>query len=108
MPAVLSTLRKLLMKVMMRSILFLFIVFILRIATMNAQDYRATILGTVTDPSGAAVPGAQLLVTNTDTGIVSKAVSNNDGPSQFHHLCLERTPCKCRRMGSTLEYVPNV
>ena len=41
----------------------------------NSGDIR----GTVTDSSGAVVPGANVTVTNTDTGVVSKYVTNNDG-----------------------------
>lgn len=42
-----------------------------------AQD--ATIVGTVTDPSGSVVPNANITVTNTDTGIARTLASNADG-----------------------------
>ncbi len=38
---------------------------------------QATIVGTVTDPSGAVVPNVQIVLTNTDTG-VSKTIPTND------------------------------
>jgi hypothetical protein len=38
-----------------------------------------TITGTLTDPSGAVVPGAEVLVKNTDTGIERKTASNEAG-----------------------------
>ena len=41
----------------------------------NSGDIR----GTVTDSSGALVPGATVTVTNNDTGVISRFVSNNDG-----------------------------
>ena len=41
----------------------------------NSGDIR----GTVTDSSGAVVPGANVTVTNTDTGVVNRYVTNNDG-----------------------------
>ncbi len=41
----------------------------------NSGDIR----GTVTDTSGAVVPGTNVTVTDTDTGVVSKYVTNNDG-----------------------------
>jgi hypothetical protein len=39
----------------------------------------ATIVGTVTDASGAVVPGAQITVVSGETGFVRKLVSNQDG-----------------------------
>ena len=44
-----------------------------------AQDFRATLTGTVTDPSGAAVPNASIKATNTATNIVKDTKSNNNG-----------------------------
>jgi Carboxypeptidase regulatory-like domain len=41
----------------------------------NSGDIR----GTVVDASGAVLPGANVTVTNTDTGVVTKYVSNADG-----------------------------
>jgi len=42
-----------------------------------AQD--ATIVGTVTDPSGAAVPNATITITRTDTGMTRELTTNADG-----------------------------
>lgn len=44
----------------------------------SAQLTRATISGTVTDPSGAAVPGASVTVSNQNTGLTR---STTTGPS---------------------------
>jgi len=44
-----------------------------------AQTFRGTILGTVTDSSGAAVPGAALTIKNLDTGLTRNVVTSNDG-----------------------------
>jgi carboxypeptidase family protein len=41
----------------------------------NSGDIR----GTVTDTSGAVVPGVNVTVTDTDTGVINKYVTNNDG-----------------------------
>ncbi|MGD0499150.1 MAG: carboxypeptidase-like regulatory domain-containing protein, partial [Bryobacteraceae bacterium] len=43
------------------------------------QEYRGTITGRVLDPSGAAVPGAHVNVTNTETNTHVTADSNTDG-----------------------------
>ena len=40
---------------------------------------EATILGTVTDPTGAVVPNASIAITNTDTGQVRQISSNEAG-----------------------------
>jgi len=46
-------------------------------AAAFAQE--ATIVGTVTDPTGAAVPNAAVTITRADTGQVRHFASNNDG-----------------------------
>jgi hypothetical protein len=45
----------------------------------NAQTFRGTILGTVTDTSGAAVSGATVSVKNTGTGLLRTVTSDDDG-----------------------------
>src|SRR5271165_3474143 len=54
-------------------------------ATAWAQD-TASITGTITDPSGAAVPNAQVVVTNTEHGINRTSVSNGSGDFLFASL----------------------
>ncbi|MBS1852762.1 MAG: TonB-dependent receptor [Acidobacteria bacterium] len=48
-------------------------------AVLSAQANRATITGTVTDAAGAVVPDADVTVTNLDTNVSVKTVSNGDG-----------------------------
>src|SRR5215472_9870676 len=49
-------------------------------------QYRTSIQGVVFDPSGAAVPGATLTLTNTVTGEKQVRVTNDDGLYNFNAL----------------------
>ena len=51
-----------------------------------AQTTNATLGGTVADPSGAFIPGVTVTATNTATGIVNTAVTNESGVYQFASL----------------------
>src|SRR5580692_6510408 len=42
-----------------------------------AQEVTGTILGTVTDGSGAVVPGAKVTITNMDRGAIERVVTTN-------------------------------
>lgn len=44
-----------------------------------AQEFRATIVGRVTDPSGAAIIGAQVRATNVETNLSTRAVTGATG-----------------------------
>lgn len=44
-----------------------------------AQEFRGTISGTVTDPSGAVVPGASIEVVETQTGTTNKTTTDKAG-----------------------------
>jgi hypothetical protein len=48
-------------------------------STVAAQTHRASIRGTVTDPNGAVIPGAQVHLTNIATGDSRVAVSGAEG-----------------------------
>src|ERR1700741_4547756 len=45
----------------------------------SAQTFRGTILGTVTDSSGAAIPGAAIAVKNVNTGLSRTVSTSEDG-----------------------------
>src|SRR6266571_341552 len=51
-----------------------------------SQTNNATLGGTVSDASGALIPGATITAKNTGTGIVSTALSNEAGAYQFASL----------------------
>jgi len=44
-----------------------------------AQEFRATLVGRVMDPSNAAVPGAAILLTQRDTNVQHRAVTTETG-----------------------------
>jgi Carboxypeptidase regulatory-like domain/TonB-dependent Receptor Plug Domain len=58
----------------------MFLVFILlAAASLSAQTFRGTILGTVNDPSGAVIAGAKVTVKNTGTGLERSTETSADG-----------------------------
>src|SRR5579864_7075 len=63
------------------------------------DNLYASIRGTVTDPSGAVVPGAQLTATNVATGISYKATSSNDGLFAFLQLPIGDYSVKVEKSG---------
>src|SRR5215813_14298814 len=52
---------------------------VVAVASLAAQTFRGTILGTVTDPTGAVVAGAQVKVRNSSTGLERQTVTGSDG-----------------------------
>jgi hypothetical protein len=55
-------------------------------ATLEAQSFFGAIVGAVTDPSEAAVPGAVVTLTNTGTGETKTAATDAAGNYQFLNL----------------------
>ena len=47
-------------------------------ATASAQNITGSIVGTVTDPSGAVVSKATVTITNTDTNVVARTVTTDE------------------------------
>ena len=58
-----------------------------------AQVDEGSISGTVQDPSGAVVPGAQVTLLNTDQGITLKTTTNSPASTPFRRSESETTPC---------------
>jgi hypothetical protein len=59
---------------------------VLLIPSTFSQTTNATLGGTVSDASGALIPGVSVTATNTATGIVTTVVSNEAGAYQFASL----------------------
>src|SRR5713226_8102637 len=57
-------------------------------AATSAQTFRGAINGTVTDPSGAVVPNAQVKATETATSIDHNTVTTGDGQFAFQDIPL--------------------
>ncbi|HEX8072335.1 MAG TPA: carboxypeptidase-like regulatory domain-containing protein [Pyrinomonadaceae bacterium] len=49
----------------------------------GAQEFRGSIAGKVTDPAGAAVPGATVTIKNADTNAETSGTSNEEGAFNF-------------------------
>src|SRR5437870_8857850 len=72
----------------MRQRVFAGLVFLLLVLSTHifAQTSNATLGGTVSDASGALIPGVTITATNTGTGIVTTLISNESGAYQFASL----------------------
>lgn len=52
-------------------------------ATANAQEFRGSLTGNVTDPNGAALPGVTVEIKNVETNVAATATTNEDGGYSF-------------------------
>ena len=59
---------------------------LLATVSLSAQTFRGTILGTVTDPTGAVVAGAKVTVKNTGTGLERSTETSADGSYSLPEL----------------------
>ncbi|HEX8924166.1 MAG TPA: carboxypeptidase regulatory-like domain-containing protein [Terriglobales bacterium] len=71
-----------------RSLIAVFVFLFTVCCCLSAQTFRGSIQGTVTDPTGAAVPGAQVKVFSTATGLSRSTTSNDAGEYFFTELPL--------------------
>src|ERR1700691_858157 len=60
---------------------------------------RAAIVGTVTDSTGAVLPGADVVITNSDTGISRKLVANRTGDFNAPDLNIGTYSIDCKAAG---------
>jgi len=54
--------------------------------SLHAQEARGTIVGRVTDPTGAAIPGATVTVTSKAMGTKQVITTNESGAYQAPYL----------------------
>jgi Carboxypeptidase regulatory-like domain/TonB dependent receptor len=69
-------------------LLFLALAGVLFASSPLLAQFHSTIEGTVTDSTGAAVLGAQVALTNQDTGVSQTSISNGTGAFHFPSLGL--------------------
>src|SRR5437764_15058117 len=71
----------------LRTIQFAVLALLLAIPlAVSGQVTTATIVGTVTDPGGAIVPGAQVTARNADTGLNRTVASNDEGSYRIEFM----------------------
>src|SRR5260370_5630383 len=63
----------------LRTVVVTLLLFFVSIAPVAAQEAGGTIVGTVTDPTGAAVGSANVTIKNVATGVVRNSTTNADG-----------------------------
>lgn len=51
-----------------------------------AQEFRGSIIGSVVDPNGASIPGAKVVVKNTETNVSTTVTTNDEGAYTFTAL----------------------
>src|ERR1700745_2718137 len=72
----------------MKQLLVAVLLVLLFAMSANAQTFRGAINGTVTDPSGAAVPGATVKATEIATNIDHTTVTSGEGQLSFQDVPL--------------------
>ena len=77
------------------------------IASAHAQ-FRASIQGTVTDTTGAAIPNASLTLTDTDTGRVQSGTSNASGTFNFSSLAPDHYSLSASAAGFRQQLIQNL
>jgi hypothetical protein len=77
----------------------LFAIVLLFSATHVFADVTASISGTVTDPSGAAVEGATVTATNVGTQVAAEQTTNGQGFYSFQSLPLGKYTIEVRKFG---------
>ena len=80
-----------------RSVLVLSCILLFFTFLANAQ--QATIVGTVTDPSGASLPNVNITITSAESGVVKKAQTNDAGQYVLPELNIGHYSVKAEATG---------
>ena len=81
-------------------------VVVLCAAAASAQTVTGTITGTISDPSGAVVPGSHVTAHNMDTGVDSSAETNSAGLYRIEFLPIGRYEVVVTANGFGAETIP--
>jgi hypothetical protein len=73
-----------------------------------SQGLYATVTGTVSDASGALIPGVEIKATNRDTGVVSTTITNESGVYNFRDLLPGRYNISAALPGFQTETITDV
>lgn len=73
-------------KLVTQRLLWMLLLVLVSAGGLEAQTYTGGITGTVTDPAGSVLTGAQVTITNTATNETRSAISDQDGRFTFLQL----------------------
>jgi Carboxypeptidase regulatory-like domain len=71
----------------------------LNVNVAQADNLYGSIRGTITDQSGAGVPGVTITATNTATGVTQQLTSGNDGSYNFLQLAIGDYSLRAEKSG---------
>src|SRR5262249_8655518 len=69
------------------------------VVAARAQNITASVRGTVTDKQGAAIAGAEVTITNNDTGYSRVSISSADGAYSFESLPIGKYRLRATKAG---------
>ncbi|HEV8592486.1 MAG TPA: carboxypeptidase-like regulatory domain-containing protein, partial [Pyrinomonadaceae bacterium] len=87
---------------------FLLAVFLFAAVTMFAQSVTSGLTGTVTDPQGSVVPGADVVLTEPSTGATKTLVTDSNGNYSFQEIKPGTYQIKISKDGFTAFVADNV
>jgi hypothetical protein len=85
-----------------------FVLLLIPITQLHAQQTLGGIVGSVTDPSGATVSGTQVVLTGDETGLTLKTTSKNDGTYTFINIPIGSYTLTFSREGFETSKVPGI
>jgi Carboxypeptidase regulatory-like domain len=93
-----------------KMVVFSFVLVLVLSSPLHGQISASTgaVQGTVTDPQNAAVPEAQVMLTNSDTGAVSQTKTQNDGSFVFPLVAPGNYQIKVTAQGFETAELPNL